>query len=84
MANREWAAQQLRALGFTVPDSRANFLFARSGRIEGKALYEGLKARGILVRHFDAPRIAPFVRITVGTREQMEHLICQIREMEEI
>ena len=84
VANREWTAQQLRALGFTVPDSRANFLFARSGRIEGKALYEGLKARGILVRHFDAPRIAPFVRITVGTREQMEHLICQIREMEEI
>ena len=84
VANREWTAQQLRALGFTVPDSRANFLFARSGRIEGKTLYEGLKARGILVRHFDAPRIAPFVRITVGTREQMEHLICQIREMEEI
>ena len=84
VANREWTAQQLRALGFTVLDSRANFLFARSGRIEGKALYEGLKARGILVRHFDAPRIAPFVRITVGTREQMEHLICQIREMEEI
>ena len=84
VANREWTAQQLRALGFTVLDSRANFLFARSGRIEGKTLYEGLKARGILVRHFDAPRIAPFVRITVGTREQMEHLICQIREMEEI
>ena len=84
VANREWTAQQLRALGFTVLDSRANFLFARSGRIGGKALYEELKARGILVRHFDAPRIAPFVRITVGTREQMEHLICQIREMEEI
>ena len=84
VANREWTVQQLRALGFTVLDSRANFLFARSGRIGGKALYEELKARGILVRHFDAPRIAPFVRITVGTREQMEHLICQIREMEEI
>ena len=84
VANREWTAQQLRALGFTVLDSRANFLFARSGRIGGKALYEELKARGILVRHFDAPRIAPFVRITVGTREQMERLIREIREMEEI
>ena len=81
--NREWTAQQLRALGFTVLDSRANFLFARSGRTDGQALYAGLKARGVLVRHFTAPRTAPFVRITIGTREQMERLIREIREMEE-
>ena len=81
--NREWTAQQLRALGFTVLDSRANFLFARSGRIGGQALYEGLKARGVLVRHFTAPRTASFVRITIGTMAQMERLVQEIKEMED-
>ena len=72
MENRRFTTDALRALGFTVPESSANFIFARSGRIGGGALYRGLKARGVLVRHFDKPRIDDYVRVTIGTREQME------------
>ena len=79
--NREWTAQQLKALGFTVLDSKANFLFAASDRIDGGTLYWELKARGVLVRHFAGERTAPFVRITIGTREQMEILMKNIKEI---
>ena len=79
--NRQWTAQQLRALGFTVLDSKANFLFAKSDRIPGGELYRGLKQRGVLVRHFAKAPIDPFVRITVGTMAQMEILITKIQEM---
>ena len=79
--NRQWTTQQLRALGFTVLDSKANFLFAKSDRIPGGELYRGLKQRGVLVRHFAKAPIDPFVRITVGTMAQMEILITKIQEM---
>jgi histidinol-phosphate aminotransferase len=68
---RTETAARLRELGFEVTDSRSNFLFARTPRMEGGALYRALKAEGILVRHFDAPRIADYLRITVGTPAQM-------------
>ena len=74
-ANRAWTVAALEALGFTVLPSAANFLFARSDTIGGGALYRELKARGVLVRHFDKPRIEDYVRITVGTLEQMQILI---------
>ena len=72
MENRRYTTDALRDLGFTVPESSANFIFARSDTVGGEALYRGLKARGVLVRHFSKPRIADFVRVTIGTREQME------------
>ena len=75
MENRAWTVDQLQKLGFEVTDSKSNFLFARSDRIEGGTLYRALKERGILVRHFDKPRISDYVRITVGTMEQMEALL---------
>ena len=81
MANRQWTTEQLEALNFTVLPSKANFLFAKSDRIDGEKLYKELKTRGVLVRHFTKERIAPFVRITIGTMAQMEILIAKIKEI---
>ncbi len=79
--NRQWTTEQLRKLGFAVLDSQANFVFAKSHRIGGEDLYRQLKQRGVLVRHFTKPRIAQYIRITVGTMEQMERLIQTIQEI---
>ena len=79
--NRKWTTAQLESLGFTVLDSKANFIFARSDRIEGEQLYKELKRRGVLVRHFTKDRIAQFIRITIGTIEQMEILIKNIKDV---
>ena len=65
----------LRALGFTVLPSAANFVMAKSPEIEGGKLYELLKENGVLVRHFSAQRISDYVRITVGTDEETERLL---------
>lgn len=79
--NREWASEQLKSLGFTLTESKTNFLFAKSDRISGEELYKRLKARGILVRHFSKERIKDYNRITVGTRDQMEALVVAIKNI---
>jgi len=81
---REASARALEALGFEVIPSKANFIFARCPGMEGGALYERLKARGILVRHFDAPRISDYLRITVGSEEDMARLLAGCREIVEV
>ena len=81
MENRTYTTSALRSLGFEVLDSKANFVFAKSDRIGGEALYKALKARGILVRHFSKPLICDYNRITIGTREQMETLIATIADI---
>ena len=75
---REETAEQLKALGFTVLPSRTNFLFVKSDKISGRELYEKLKDRGILVRHFGNPRIADYIRVTIGTDGQMEACLAAI------
>ncbi|MGX8720725.1 MAG: pyridoxal phosphate-dependent aminotransferase, partial [Eubacteriales bacterium] len=75
MENRAWTAGELKRLGFTVTDSRANFLFAACPELPGEKYYLAMKERGILVRYLKGPRLKPFVRITVGTKQQMETLI---------
>ena len=76
--NRAFTAAALRARGFEVLDSCANFVFARLPGTDGGALYRALKKRGILVRHFDRDRISDFNRITIGTRAQMDALLAAI------
>lgn len=71
MATREKTAKALRALGFTLPDSKSNFLFVKKEGLDGGLLYQKLKDRGILIRHFSDPRIAQYNRVTVGTEEEM-------------
>lgn len=78
---REWMKGELQKLGFTFPDSMANFIFAAHESISGKVLFEELKSRGIFVRHWDKPRIAEYLRITVGTKEQMDTLAEALREI---
>ncbi len=73
--SRLYTKNELEKSGFEVLDSCANFVFARSSRIDGEELYLKLKERGILVRHFTSERIKDFNRITIGTREQMETLV---------
>ncbi|MDO5136189.1 MAG: histidinol-phosphate transaminase [Eubacteriales bacterium] len=72
---REWTKGQLKALGFSFQDSKANFIFASHETCPAKELYEALRARHIYVRYFPKPRIDNYLRITIGTREQMEALI---------
>ena len=76
---REWTKEQLKELGFTMTDSKANFIFAKHPGLSGESLYQQLKERGILVRHFSRQDIADYNRITVGTKEQMEALLLQIK-----
>jgi len=80
---RSWTIQALQALGFTMPDSSANFIFASHPKLDGKALYLELKARGILVRHFDKPRLSAYNRITIGSPEQMQKLIDTLKQIME-
>ena len=81
MENREWTTGQLQALGFDVLPSMANFVFAKTERIDGGKLYVELKKRGILVRHFTKERIKDYNRITIGTMEQMQALIGAIKDI---
>ena len=81
METRQWTGEALEALGFTVLPSRTNFLFAKTDKMDGGELYEKLKQKGILVRHFSNPKIAQFNRITIGTRAQMETLVATLKEV---
>ena len=79
--NREYAAAELKALGFEMTDSKANFIFAKHPDIDGGEIYSSLRKKRILVRHFTGKRIAQYNRITVGSREQMEALVGAIKEI---
>ena len=78
---RDRTAAELEKMGFDLTDSKANFLFAKSSRIPGGELYRKLKEKGILVRHFDKPRLDDRLRITVGSDQQMNALLAALREL---
>ncbi len=78
---REKTAEALRALGFTLTDSKANFLFAAHPSLPGDRLYRALREHGILVRRFDTDRIRDYSRITVGSREEMQTLVQTVQQI---
>ncbi len=78
---REKTTKELEALGFSVIPSESNFIFVRTDKIGGTELYRDLRARNILVRHFDRRDISDYNRITIGTEEEMGILIQAIREI---
>jgi histidinol-phosphate aminotransferase len=78
---REWFSAALRGIGYSVIDSRGNFVFASPPDRDGKRVYDGLFARKILVRHFSDPLLMHGLRISVGTREEMEKTFAALKEM---
>lgn len=81
IATREWTSKQLTELGFKVLPSASNFIFAKPGSISGADYMLRLRELGIVVRRFDADRIRDYLRITIGTREQMEQFIQVTKEI---
>jgi histidinol-phosphate aminotransferase len=81
MANRAWLVHALSELGFEVLPSLANFVFARHRSRDGAHLAAELRQLGVLVRHFQKPRIKDFLRITVGTEDQCSRLIAVMRSL---
>lgn len=78
---REKTAKKLKEMGFLVLDSKANFLFAMHHIVKGEKIYEELKKKGVLVRYFGKETIEDFVRITIGTAEQMEVFLAKLQEV---
>ena len=81
MQTREKLVAQLKALGFETLPSTANFIFTRHPQHAGAKLYQALRDRGIIVRHFKSPRIEEFLRITIGTDEQSNELVTALQEI---
>lgn len=71
MQTREWVTEEMKQHGFTVLPSQTNFIFVRHYKLQAKWLYEQLKTHDVLVRHFDKPEIANYLRITIGTDKEM-------------
>ncbi|MCI6675881.1 MAG: histidinol-phosphate transaminase [Clostridiales bacterium] len=81
VSTREKTKSQLKELGFSCLDSQANFIFATHNKKPAKEIFEALKERHIYVRYFEKPRINNYLRITIGTNEQMEMFIQALREI---
>ena len=75
IANREYTVNELENRGFTIPDSKANFIFAKHNTLSGEDYFNELRKRNIVVRYFSKERIKDYVRITIGSKEQMSALI---------
>lgn len=77
---RERAKKRFRELGFSFPDSMANFLFVTHEHVPAKLIYEALREKQIYVRYFNQKRLRNYLRITIGTDEEMEALFAFLKE----
>ena len=75
METREWFKGEMKKLGFSFPDSKANFIFATHETVPAKDIFEAARAQNIIVRYFNKERIDNYLRITIGTKEEMEALL---------
>lgn len=80
IATRERVKKELKELGFTFPDSYTNFIFATHKSRSAKDIYEALKVRDIYVRHFNKPEIDNYLRISIGTDEEMDTVLAFLRD----
>ena len=76
---REWTVKNLRELGFSLPDSSANFVFCTHEKMSAKEIMDKLRQKGIVVRRFAKEPISNYLRITIGTEEQMQTLIRELK-----
>jgi histidinol-phosphate aminotransferase len=81
-ATRDWFAAELRTLGYEVLPSHTNFLFCTPPRRDGERICRELFARHILVRHFSDPALCHGLRISIGSREDMETTLAALRELQ--
>ncbi|MFA1821867.1 histidinol-phosphate transaminase [Virgibacillus oceani] len=72
---REWVKEEMKKRGFHVLPSQTNFLFACHYQKSASQLYKDLKEDGVLIRHFNKPKIDNYIRVTIGTDEQMENFL---------
>ena len=79
--NRAYTVAELEKLGFETLPSKANFIFTHCPKVSGGKLYQGLKTKGVLVRHWDKPAISDYCRVTIGSREQMDVFLEKVREI---
>ena len=79
--NRQYTERELEKLGFTMTNSSANFLFAKHSTIAGKEIYQKLKEKGVLIRHFDKERLKDYNRITIGSKKQMKVFIEKLNQV---
>ena len=77
---RERVKKELSELGFSFPDSKTNFIFAKHERVSGEELFNALKEQKIFVRHWNKDRIGDYLRISIGTDEQMDKMLGFLRE----
>ncbi|MBR2189148.1 MAG: histidinol-phosphate transaminase [Eubacterium sp.] len=78
---REWAKQEFSRLGFSFGDSCANFIFVTHAKVPARDIFAALRGRNIFVRYFDKPRIDNYLRVTIGTRAEMEQLFTALEEI---
>ena len=78
---REWTKKELKRLGFSFRDSQTNFIFAAHESVPAQTIFDALREKHIFVRHFGQKRIDNYLRISIGTQEEMERFI---RETEQI
>ena len=78
---REWSMEEFKKLGFKFPESKANFVFVTHPEINANDLYAALRERSILVRHFSIPKIDNYLRISIGTDEEMKALFAALKEI---
>ncbi|MBR6396087.1 MAG: histidinol-phosphate transaminase, partial [Lachnospiraceae bacterium] len=81
IATRERSKKELAALGFTFPDSKTNFIFATHKTMRAEDIAAGLRKKNIFVRHFSKPRIDNYLRISIGTDEEMDAVFAVLKEL---
>lgn len=81
ISTREYSKKRLTELGFTFPDSKSNFIFATHKKKSAEEIFNALKERRIFVRFFNKPRINNYLRITIGTGEEMDSLFTALEEI---